>query len=58
MITINAKLRESKAFQIRDKMSEMKCANCGEEIDDEAFKKGVCPKCGQELSYGLEGCGG
>lgn len=35
-----------------------KCKNCEEEIDDEAFKNGACAKCGQELQYGLEGCGG
>lgn len=35
-----------------------KCANCSEEIDDVSFKEGACGKCGQELRYGLDGCGG
>ena len=35
-----------------------KCANCKEEVDDVSFKSGMCGKCGEELCYGLEGCGG
>lgn len=35
-----------------------RCPQCDEKIDDEAFKKGVCPKCGAELRYGSEGCAG
>ncbi len=35
----------------------MECRNCKAEIDDEAFKKGECPKCGQDFNYGSPGCG-
>lgn len=34
------------------------CPNCNEEVTDAAFKEGVCAKCGQQLPYGSEGCGG
>lgn len=34
------------------------CSNCEEKISDEVFKKGVCAKCGTEIVYGSNGCGG
>ena len=36
----------------------IECKNCEQEIDDEAFKKGTCTKCGQEFNYGSNGCAG
>ena len=45
----------AKAFK---KRTVLKCQNCDEEIDDGAFQKGVCGKCGEEFRYGRDGCSG
>jgi hypothetical protein len=34
---------------------KMRCPDCDEELQSTEW---VCGKCGKEISYGLEGCGG
>lgn len=33
------------------------CPHCDEEINSEMAADGICSKCGQEISYGSNGCG-